>query len=322
MFKIRYSLILLIPVSLFAQNTFPTSGNVGIGTTNPSGALEINQTVSDRAFLIKQPNNSQQIIMHLANNSAGQYGYLNLGGNTLLRGNGIRSSFGGPLGIGTPNPSSMLTVNGNFEFSPKSGSYINLGMDQLSSFITGKTGAYIYSGDGPRGIIPAGTLVLQSRSNVDRDIVFVSGATPADRMRIKGNGDVVINTQLTVGSADTNIGAHKLAVEGSIGAREVKVQANGWSDFVFEKDYDLPTLEEVANHIEQKGHLKDIPSAAEVEKEGIFLGEMDSKLLQKIEELTLYTIEQEEKIDAQNQVIQKISKKLEILEHMLKTYSN
>ncbi|MCX2679348.1 hypothetical protein OOZ15_05280 [Galbibacter sp. EGI 63066] len=104
-----------------------------------------------------------------------------------------------------------------------------------------------------------------------------------------------------LGLGTTSTGPHKLAVEGSIGAREVKIQASGWSDFVFDNDYNLPTLKEVEQHIKEKGHLKDIPSAREVEENGIYLGEMDAKLLQKIEELTLYTIEQEEKIKKQEE---------------------
>ncbi|MGS2764556.1 hypothetical protein [Sinomicrobium sp. M5D2P9] len=83
----------------------------------------------------------------------------------------------------------------------------------------------------------------------------------------------------------------KLAVNGVVHTKEVKVDLDGWSDFVFAEDYKLPTLEEVELHIKEKGHLKNIPSAQEVEKNGILLGEMDSKLLQKIEELTLYILE-------------------------------
>ena len=67
--------------------------------------------------------------------------------------------------------------------------------------------------------------------------------------------------------------------------------------------YNLPTLEEVERHINKKGHLKDIPSAKEVEENGIFLGDMNSKLLQKIEELTLYIIQQEKKIKEQSKEI-------------------
>ena len=87
-----------------------------------------------------------------------------------------------------------------------------------------------------------------------------------------------------------------MAVNGNIKAKEIRVET-GWSDFVFESDYNLPTLKEVENHIKENGHLQDIPSAEEVAEHGIFLGEMDSKLLQKIEELTLYTIDQEKRIE-------------------------
>lgn len=99
-----------------------------------------------------------------------------------------------------------------------------------------------------------------------------------------------------VGIGTTSMGTHKLAVEGSIGAREIKVEASGWSDFVFEENYELPSLVEVEKHIDEKGHLKDIPSAKEVEENGIDLGDMNAKLLQKIEELTLYVIQQNKRI--------------------------
>ena len=103
-----------------------------------------------------------------------------------------------------------------------------------------------------------------------------------------------VNENIGIGTVSP--GSWKLAVNGKVRAKEVKVET-GWSDFVFNKEYELPSLQEVENHIKQKGHLKDIPSAKEVEENGIFLGEMDAKLLQKIEELTLYTIQQEKKIE-------------------------
>ncbi len=95
----------------------------------------------------------------------------------------------------------------------------------------------------------------------------------------------------SVGIGTSVSGSHKLAVEGSIGAREIKVEASGWSDFVFENNYELRTLEEVEEHINENGHLPEIPSEDEVAENGINLGEMDAKLLQKIEELTLYMIQ-------------------------------
>lgn len=101
-------------------------------------------------------------------------------------------------------------------------------------------------------------------------------------MRIKSNGNVGIGTT----QPDT-----KLAVNGTIHTKEVKVDLNGWSDFVFDNDYNLRTLDEVEQHINENGHLPEIPSEAEVTENGINLGEMNAKLLQKIEELTLYMID-------------------------------
>ena len=91
-----------------------------------------------------------------------------------------------------------------------------------------------------------------------------------------------------------------LAVGGKMVAEEVKVTlqtSNAWPDYVFTSAYNLPSLKEVETHINEKGHLKNIPSAAEVEENGIVLGDMNAKLLEKIEELTLYTIAQEKGIE-------------------------
>lgn len=87
---------------------------------------------------------------------------------------------------------------------------------------------------------------------------------------------------------------YKLFVKDGIRTEKVKVDvssANGWADYVFKKDYKLNSLESVEKHIEEKGHLPNIPSAKEVKENGINLGEMDAKLLEKIEELTLYVIQ-------------------------------
>lgn len=104
-----------------------------------------------------------------------------------------------------------------------------------------------------------------------------------------------MNRRVGIGTSDPD---SKLSVNGNIHTKEVRVDLIGWPDYVFNFNYNLPTLKEVEQHIKEKGHLKDIPSAEEVKENGIFLGEMNSKLLQKIEELTLYTINQEKRIEA------------------------
>ena len=115
---------------------------------------------------------------------------------------------------------------------------------------------------------------------------------------VRRNGDLRFNLKGgSVGIGTATTGTHRLAVEGSIGAREIVVETSGWSDFVFENDYKLQTLEEVEEHISENGHLPEIPSEEEVIENGINLGDMDAKLLQKIEELTLYLIEQNKRMN-------------------------
>lgn len=113
---------------------------------------------------------------------------------------------------------------------------------------------------------------------------------------------------------------NKLDVNGTIHSKEVKVDMNGWSDFVLKKGYTLPTLVEVENHINEKGYLENIPSEEEVLKNGINLGEMNAKLLQKIEELTLYSIQQNKEIEAlkeENKSFRKLSERLSKIEQKL-----
>ena len=126
------------------------------------------------------------------------------------------------------------------------------------------------------------------------------GVSFVERMSIADNGNVGIGTL----APDA-----KLAVNGNIHTKEVKVDLVGWPDYVFDKDYELPSLKEVEAHIVENGHLQDIPSAQDVAENGIHLGEMNAKLLQKIEELMLYTIAQENKIKLLESRLQKLESK-------------
>jgi hypothetical protein len=286
-----------------------TGNNVGIGVTNPSTKFH----VASGSFGIKSQYStaiieSTDTHLDLISSSDGIWGT----SINLIEGNGtsntdiwsiirqttnglgnssLRFNFGtsnnhfnsnkvtfnsnGNVGIGTTNPSSKLQLmNGNDGISfDSSNDWVGIGFNRSVKsgqiFDTSKSG-------------------WQFTARNDRFSLEGYNGAFSKLLNVLKNGNIGIGT--------INPGTWKLAVNGKIRAKEIKVET-GWSDFVFYDNYRLPTLQEVEKHIKQKGHLKDIPSAKEVEKSGIFLGEMNAKLLQKIEELTLYTIEQEKKIN-------------------------
>ena len=104
-----------------------------------------------------------------------------------------------------------------------------------------------------------------------------------------------------------------MALYGKLEAKEIKVTTSPTADFVFEESYNLPSLESVEQYIKEKKHLPEIASAKEMEKDGVNVGEFQIKLLQKIEELTLYTIEQNKQLNDQNAEIQRLKLEIQLL---------
>ncbi|MEL4307262.1 hypothetical protein JMA43_04080, partial [Joostella sp. CR20] len=265
-----------------------TSKRLGIGTSNPSAYLDIINNESSETFLRIRANDALADYFMIANATSvhgqfipmikgkhvtdnrgaitilGEIGDGNdLGDNSIVSFNARRvdaqvvnrplfswSNYTsrlmtldaqGRLGVGTSKPKSTLEVKGVITSSSNTTpNYVN------NFFVSGDGNAYMN---------------------------FVGGGTSSRiGFQIDGRSVVSIYNDRSVGINTSNTGSHKLAVGGSIGAHEIKVEINGWSDFVFEKDYDLPTLEEVEKYIKENGHLQDIPSAKEVEQNGIHLG--------------------------------------------------
>ena len=262
-------------------------GNVGIGTSTPAAKLEVNMF---------NPNGTPQSGLLLKTNSfftwpnaessyfikAEELG--NTNATFVLNGKGY-------LGMGNATPIYPLTLettetvmasfkhNGVGNSSVRIGNnngYMNLGVGATTvhPYIWSSTNGFIIGNDGD-------------------PTVFVNGM---------GNGSVGIGTVST--------GSFKLAVEGKIGAREVQVTlSNPFPDYVFDSKYKLRSLSSLENYINENKHLPNIPSAAEVEKNGgVELGKLNTKLLEKVEELTLYIIEinkKVEKLEKENEALKK-----------------
>lgn len=138
------------------------------------------------------------------------------------------------------------------------------------------------------------------------------GNTTSENLEIITNNSARIfiasTGEVGIGTFDVPA-AYKLSVEGSVRARKIRVDAASWPDYVFHPTYRLRPLHEVELFIKTNSHLPEVPSAEEVQKEGIDLGDNQAVLLKKIEELTLYIIEQNKRLEAVEKELKQLKKK-------------
>ncbi|MDG3581256.1 hypothetical protein [Galbibacter pacificus] len=210
----------------------------------------------------------------------------------------------GFLGLGIAEPQARLDVHQEMRLSSineRDNVYLRINRGD-----SGRDRALVSFGQGNEYVWHVGLLYRGGGANSD---FFIS-----QRSEIRdGNGNFVHTPDFTI-TQNGNVGIGsispdaKLMVAGDIHASEVRLDLNGTvpPDYVFKEGYYLKSLKEVENHINEKGHLPNIPSAEEMEEEGINLKGMNLKLLEKIEELTLYTIQQQKMINEQNKRIEKI----------------
>jgi hypothetical protein len=266
--------------------TSATTGMVGIGTT-PTAKLDVSGTFKLR----DGSQGANKVLVSDANGLASWQTLLLDDGDWTINGVDIYRLTGN-VGIGTNDTYKMLTVNGDVSLA----NYNNSGGGNTGNGMSGLEILGMNQIPTRRGISldsdPNGSFNFFINSNqTTSSFNFKNGnGTPTTLMTIMGDGNVGIGTEDTKG--------YRFAVNGNMIAEEVvvKLYAN-WPDFVFAEDYQIKTLSEVEQYIDEKKHLPGVPSEKEVKENGINLGEMDAILLRKIEELTLYIIDLEKRLN-------------------------
>ncbi|WP_240601642.1 hypothetical protein [Flavobacterium columnare] len=259
-----------------------TNGDTGIGTLTPSQKLEVN----GNAIFDNQSSNHTHIkIGHDANDNiiSDNSNEKHYGGGYFFRVHNqtiphkyidaLLIGENGNVGIGGKSSDNKFEVYGNTSIG---GADLKLGMSD---------------GQDQGKILDQRALVHGNNDELWVNYMsdFEGGTRIGKSAIIRNNGDT--------------------ALQGRLEAKEIKVTTTPTADFVFEENYNLPKLEDVEKHIKTKKHLPEIASAKQMQQEGVNIGEFQIKLLQKIEELTLYYIEQNRKIEEQNKRITDLEKR-------------
>lgn len=323
--------------------TIGADGKVGIGTTNPAHLLHINGGdlfVQSSNGLIRfgyQGANEWQMATTGAGADLRWYTTTD-GGTTITprhyfsqNGNMGVGGFSGPgvplgrldvIGAGTTSSTNTFLLRnsaGDTLLRMRDDGRMGIGYNGTSYGRTlnmGGTGINFYTANEAAfggAVFPTDTsLVIWSNSNANNYLVFqpswgntgIGTYTPNAKLHLNG-------AQLIGGNTARIATGYQLSVDGKIMAEEVTVQnSTSWPDYVFANDYKLMPLNELEASINKNKHLPNIPSAAVVEKEGISLGQMNRKLMEKVEELTLYIIDLNKKNEALTQKVQQLESKV------------
>ncbi|MBA4366652.1 MAG: hypothetical protein C0403_03320 [Desulfobacterium sp.] len=298
-------------------NNATTTHNVGIGTPSPGTKLHVVDTVAGEAgirisnreyttpnaksiidFNLCRSNDcanwsaakiiagKQQFWVDAAGNQDGYLSFEVLENEQLNE--KLRLTANGKLGIGTSSPASKLHLVDNI--ANETGITIT-NQETLTGNAKGAIDFKFLRHNASGELIGAKIIAgkqqkwIDSAGNQDGYLSFeiLEAEQLNEKLRIKANGSVGIGTTIT--------GSHKLAVEGSIVAREVVVTAGSFADYVFDEDYELKSLTDVEQYIKINKHLPGVPSAQEVKDNGLPVSDMIVTQMEKIEELTLYMIE-------------------------------
>ena len=261
--------------------TIVPNGNVGIGTTSPSTTLDVNGGIRATANILLDDgmlrflNTTDSKLWDLSySSSTNLFTIKETGANRLVIANG------GNVGIGIV-PTEKLHVSGSALFNGEA--TFNTTNPTLQLQNSGVNKGFVQLSDDN---IRIGT---NSGNTAGKFVIRTNGG---DRFFVDASGNV------SIGTTDVANG-YRVSIAGKVICEEVRVQLRtAWPDYVFANNYRLMNLKELERFILTNRHLPNIPAATQVEKEGIALGDMQKKMMEKIEELTLYIIQQQKEIDA------------------------
>ncbi|MBB6500411.1 hypothetical protein [Pedobacter cryoconitis] len=294
---------LFMPLTIMAQTVnYSPNGNVGLGTDSPKEKLDVAGNIFLRNIRNATGAGASVSFSSFDSNDTGPKisSYLDFASGTDSQARLILSSYSrgfnneltlmnGNVGIGVIEPKEKLDVVGNIYLRNMTNAIGGGASVSFSSFDNNSPGPKISSYlDYAQGTNSRSRLILSSYS---------SG----------------YQNELTLMSGNVGIGTinptERLSVNGKISAGEIKVEVRNWPDYVFSKKYELPSLHEVENYINKNGHLPGMPTAEEVAANGVSLGDLNAKLLEKIEELTLHLIALEKNNEKQQKEIDELKLK-------------
>lgn len=300
---------------------------IGIGTTSPGAILQLNSSGPNDGLRIYQTTTSASSIQlwhtNLANGAHNWNIYSTDINNTIWGGAGNLVMYDatstvvqmlikggtGQVGIGTISPTEKLDVSGGNMIVRGPSGFTSAG--NTASFFYGNNTNYITATNG--GNLDFGVNSSTVMTMTQGLKVGIGTANPTALLTVNGStliGDPTQVLSLPIG--------YNLYVQKGILTEKVRVAVNGsvnWADYVFAPGYRLAPLSEVECYVNTNHHLPGVPSACEVEEQGIDIAEMDATLLKKVEELTLYVIEQNKKIEAQQKQIEEMQVQLANPQH-------
>jgi hypothetical protein len=309
-----------------APNIYYNTGNVGIGITAPTAKLDVLMgSTTQPALKLKS----------IAAQTANTFELQNAAGTSLIK---IKPTDGVTYG------QSLISIDGDNKTNNPVMTVTNIGAGNAGLYFSGAGGGnlelanfnasplWLYTNKHAKWMVnnsaldPGSTdsytfehmnqsatttlMLLKGQAAQTGDMLRIKNSADADLFRIPADGGGYFAGNVGIGITNTTTDPdYKLFVDKGIKTKKIKVTQTAWPDYVFHQQYKLPSLIEVEKYIKANNHLPEVPSAKEIETDGLNLGDNQATLLKKIEELTLYIIDLNKKSEEQNKKIAELEKR-------------